>query len=80
MLLPAEGVFSLIWVLIALPLGGAAILLLAGRRTNSWGPDLGVLTVLGSAAIGVLMLLEMMQQPAEERTYGQELFTWIQVG
>ncbi|MHB1067250.1 MAG: NADH-quinone oxidoreductase subunit L, partial [Candidatus Nanopelagicales bacterium] len=48
--------------------------------TNSWGPYLGVLTVLGSAAIGVLMLLEMMQQPAEERTYGQELFTWIQVG
>lgn len=78
--MPAEGVFSLIWVLIALPLAGAAILLFAGRRTNSWGPYLGVLTVLGSAVIGVLMLLEMMQQPADGRTYGQELFTWIQVG
>ena len=33
-LLPAEGVFSLIWVLVALPLIGAAVLLLGGRRTS----------------------------------------------
>ena len=80
MLMPAEGVFSLIWLLIALPLAGAAVLLLGGRRTNSWGPYLGVLTVAASAVLGVLMLLGMMQNSAEERTFGQTLFSWVFVG
>ncbi len=79
-LMPAEGVFSLIWVLIALPLAGAAILLFGGRRTNSWGPYLGVLTVTASAVIGVLMLLGMMQNSPEERTFDQSLFSWVFVG
>jgi len=34
-ILPADGVFSLLWVLIALPAAGALILLLGGRRTNT---------------------------------------------
>jgi hypothetical protein len=49
-IVPAEGIFALLWVIIALPAAGAAILLFAGRRTNSWGPILGVLTVVASAA------------------------------
>ena len=79
-LMPAEGVFSLIWLLIALPLAGGAILLFGGRRTNSWGPYLGVLTVGASAVIGVLMLLGMMQNSPEQRTFGQTLFSWVFVG
>jgi NADH-quinone oxidoreductase subunit L len=75
--MPAEGVFSLIWVLIALPLVGAAILLAGGRRTNSWGPYLAILTVTASAVIGVLMLLGMMQNSPEQRTYEQTLFSWV---
>jgi NADH-quinone oxidoreductase subunit L len=78
--MPAEGVFSLIWVLIALPLAGAAVLLFGGRRTNSWGPYLGVLTVGTSAVIGVLMLLGMMGNPAEQRTFDQSLFSWVFAG
>jgi NADH-quinone oxidoreductase subunit L len=76
-LMPAEGVFSLIWVLIALPLVGAAVLLAGGRRTNSWGPYLAILTVSASAVIGILMLLGMMQNSAEQRTFGQTLFSWV---
>jgi NADH-quinone oxidoreductase subunit L len=75
--MPAEGVFSLIWVLIALPLVGAAVLLAGGRRTNSWGPYLAILTVSASAVIGILMLLGMMQNSAEQRTFGQTLFSWV---
>jgi NADH-quinone oxidoreductase subunit L len=75
--MPAEGVFSLIWVLIALPLVGAAVLLVGGRRTNSWGPYLAILTVSASAVIGILMLLGMMQNSAEQRTFGQTLFSWV---
>jgi NADH-quinone oxidoreductase subunit L len=80
MLMPAEGVFSLIWVLIALPLAGAAILLLGGRRTNSWGPILGVLTVTASAVIGWVMLVAMMGNSPEERTFDQTLYSWVFVG
>jgi len=79
-ILPAEGIFSLLWVLIALPAAGALILLLGGRRTNSWGPYLGVLTVVASAVISVLMLLAMMEQPSEERTVIQNVYDWVFVG
>ena len=77
---PASGVFSLVWLLIALPLIGAAVLLLGGRHTNKWGPYLGVLTVLGSAVLAVVMLLGLMSLGAEERTIGQNLFTWMFAG
>ena len=60
-IVPAEGIFALLWVIIALPAAGAAILLFAGRRTNSWGPILGVLTVVASAVISVLMLFALME-------------------
>ena len=80
MLMPAEGVFSLIWVLIALPLAGAAILLFGGRRTNSWGPYLGVLTVTASAVLGWIMLVAMMGNAPEERTFDQTLFSWVFAG
>ena len=33
--MPAEGIFSLIWLIIALPLAGAAVLLFGGRRTTT---------------------------------------------
>jgi NADH:ubiquinone oxidoreductase subunit 5 (chain L)/Multisubunit Na+/H+ antiporter, MnhA subunit len=79
-ILPAEGVFSLLWVLIALPAAGALILLLGGRRTNTWGPYLGILTVAGSAVIAVLMLLAMMAEPAEQRTVIQSVYDWVFVG
>lgn len=79
-IIPAEGIFALLWVLIALPAVGAVILLFGGRRTNSWGPYLAILTVVGSAVIGVLMLLALMDQPAEQRTVVQTVYDWVFVG
>ncbi|MFA7324896.1 MAG: NADH-quinone oxidoreductase subunit L, partial [Candidatus Nanopelagicales bacterium] len=79
-LMPATGVFSLLWLLIALPLAGAAILLLGGRRTNKWGPYLGVLTVVADAFIAIWMLVAMMGNGAEERTFDQNLFSWMFAG
>ena len=35
---PATGVTSLSWLLVALPLLGAAVLLFGGRRTDKFGP------------------------------------------
>ncbi|MFE3451422.1 NADH-quinone oxidoreductase subunit L [Nonomuraea sp. NPDC059194] len=45
--------------MIALPLLGAAILLLGGRRTNAWGHYLGVLMSLGSFVVAVLAFLQL---------------------
>ena len=78
--MPAEGLFSLMWLLIALPLAGAAILLFTGRRSNSWGPYLGVLSVCASAVLGVLLLIEMMGLPTEERAITQVVYQWVFVG
>ena len=37
----AGGVFGLLWLVIGLPLLGATVLLLGGRRTDPWGHLLG---------------------------------------
>ena len=76
----ATGVFGLTWLLVALPLAGAALLLLGGRRTNGFGPALATVLVGGSFVIGFVMFLEMLGRPGEERAFDQSLFTWAPVG
>jgi NADH-quinone oxidoreductase subunit L len=76
----AEGVFGLTWVLIALPLLGAAVLLLGGRRTDRWGHLLGCATVLTSFAIGIIQFFSMLGHDPEERAFSQQLYPWIEVG
>jgi NADH-quinone oxidoreductase subunit L len=76
----AEGVFSLLWLIIALPALGAAILLLGGRRTDRWGHLLGVATVAVSFLIGVVAFVALLGRGEEERSIGQYLFTWVQAG
>jgi NADH-quinone oxidoreductase subunit L len=66
--------------LIALPLAGALILLLAGRRADKWGHLLGTAMSAGSFAVGLYQLSLMLDRPTEERAVGQKLFTWISVG
>ena len=66
--------------LIALPLAGAVILLLAGRRADKWGHLLGTAMSAGSFAAGLYQLSLMLDRPTEERAVGQKLFTWISVG
>ncbi len=51
----ADGVFSLLWVIIALPaLGAAVILLLGNTRTTRWAHLLGCGTVIGSFVISLV--------------------------
>ncbi|MEO8108108.1 MAG: NADH-quinone oxidoreductase subunit L, partial [Actinomycetes bacterium] len=80
MIAPATGVFSLTWLLIALPLFGAALLLLGGRRTNPFGPALGTLLVGASFVLGLVLFVQMLGQSAEERAFDQSLFTWAPIG
>ena len=66
--------------LIALPLFGSAILLLAGRRSDKWGHLLATALSASSFGVGLFQLSQMLARPTEERAITQKLFSWINVG
>lgn len=68
------------WLLVALPLAGAAILLFGGRRTDAWGHWLGTLAALSAFGVGATLLAEMLGSAEGDRTIRQTLFSWIPVG
>ncbi|OBI21200.1 NADH-quinone oxidoreductase subunit L [Mycobacterium sp. E2462] len=68
------------WLLVALPLAGAAILLFGGRRTDAWGHWLGCAAALAAFGVGVGLLSELLGRAAEDRLVHQTLYTWIPVG
>ena len=70
---------SLIWLVPGLPLFGAAILLLGGKRTNAWGHLFGCLTALGSFALGAGLFFTMLGKHGAARTMHQHLYSWIPV-
>jgi NADH-quinone oxidoreductase subunit L len=69
-----------VWLLIALPLAGAAILLLSGRWSDPWGHLLGCATSLGSFAVGAVLFTNMLGRAGEERVVHEKLFSWVPVG
>ena len=66
--------------LIALPLAGAALLLLGGRRTDKWGHLLATALAASSFGVGVYQLTQMLGRAEEARPVSQKLFDWINVG
>jgi len=77
---PASGVTSLAWLLVALPLLGAAILLFGGRRTNAFGPALATGLSWASFGVGAMIFLAMFGRPAQERAQSLDLYSWIPAG
>ena len=66
--------------LIALPLAGAALLLLGGRRTDKWGHLLATALSASSFGVGLYELSQMLGRSTEARPVSQKLFEWINVG
>jgi NADH-quinone oxidoreductase subunit L len=66
------------WLLIALPLAGAAVLLLGGRRTDRWGHLLGSATVVAAFVIGLVCTIQLAGQDA--KSVNVDLFTFISSG
>ncbi len=76
----ATGVFSLMWLIIALPLLGALVLLVGGNRTNRWGPIVATLLPIGSFVLAAAMFATMVSEPSEGRAVEQILYSWVPVG
>src|SRR5215207_1481090 len=76
----AEGVFSSTWLLIALPLLGAAVLLLGGRRLNRIAPVLGCVTPVAAFVLGVALFVAMVGHAPEERAFSVPLYDFFTVG
>jgi NADH-quinone oxidoreductase subunit L len=68
------------WLLVALPLAGAAILLFGGRRTDAWGHLLGCAAALAAFGVGVTLLADMLGRNDADRVIHQKMFSWIPVG
>ena len=71
---------TLLWLTIALPLAGAAVLLLGGKATDAWGHLLGCATVIGSFLCGAALFADLLGRPAEDRLIREVLFSWVPVG
>src|SRR4051794_15198379 len=80
----ADGIFSLAWLVIALPAAGAVILLIGGaiapRQFAAFGHYLGTILPLGSFAISLAMFVSLLGRDEGDRQVVQHLYDWIQVG
>ena len=65
--------------LIALPLTGAALLLIGGGRTNKWGHLLATALSASSFGVGLYQLAQMLGRTNDARPVSQKLFEWIHV-
>ncbi|HEY5016247.1 MAG TPA: NADH-quinone oxidoreductase subunit L [Streptosporangiaceae bacterium] len=78
--MPATGALHLAWLLVALPLAGAVVLLAGGKRTNSWGHLLGVAMPVAAFCYGVVIFFTMLGYPASGRSRDLQVFQWLSVG
>src|SRR3954453_3025810 len=77
----ASGVFKLTFLLVLLPALSAAVLLLGGRRTNSWGHLLGCAAPIAAFLVAVVEFFALVgRDGGANRQIDQHLYTWIPVG
>ncbi|WP_068402475.1 NADH-quinone oxidoreductase subunit L [Kribbia dieselivorans] len=76
----ASGAASWAWLLVALPLLGAAIILLGGRSANRWGPTLANVMSWGAFGLGAAILIEMLGRAGDERAQSLHLWQWFTGG
>ncbi|MGM0384750.1 MAG: NADH-quinone oxidoreductase subunit L [Actinomycetota bacterium] len=77
---PSTGAASAAWLLVAIPLLSAGVLLLVGRRADRWGHWLGVAASTASFVLAVVITVQELALPADERVMTHSLYTWISTG
>jgi NADH-quinone oxidoreductase subunit L len=78
--LHAAGAQNAAWLLLALPLLGAAILLLGGKRTNSWGHLVGVAMPVLAFVYAVIAFFQMLGYSSAHRVRELTVYQFIDVG
>ncbi|WP_433634252.1 NADH-quinone oxidoreductase subunit L [Nocardia sp. CA-120079] len=68
-----------LWVLPALPLAGAVVLLLIGRYSDRWGHLLGCATALASFGFAVVAFFHMLDRDDAARAIHKDFFSWVPV-
>src|SRR5262245_31224334 len=80
----ADGVFSLLWLVVALPALGALVLLvgspLSRGRMDRWAHWLGCLLPIGSFLVSLVLFIQLLGRADDDRQVSQHLFTWFEVG
>ncbi len=74
------GLQSGAWLLVALPVLSAAVLLLGGRRTDRWGHLLGTLVPVVLFVYGLALFFNVHSYDPAERSRNLYLWSWIPVG
>lgn len=67
----------MIWLAVAIPLISCGLLLIAGRKADSWGHWLGTLASAGSFVVGLLATLQLLGMDATQRVVETTLYTWV---
>ena len=76
---PAPAPVNAAWLLVALPLLGAAVLLLT-RRADRWGHWLGVAMSASSFLVAVVLWIALLGRDAADRVLVASYGTWIPAG
>jgi NADH-quinone oxidoreductase subunit L len=77
---PATGVFSVLWLLVVIPLVSGLLLLVLGRRADPWGHLLGCASVLASFVLGLISFIALGGLSASQRSAEQHVVTFFEVG
>ncbi|HEX6074554.1 MAG TPA: NADH-quinone oxidoreductase subunit L [Micromonosporaceae bacterium] len=74
---PASGLLASVWLLVAIPLASAAVLLLLGRRADRWGHLLGVASVGVAFVLGLSYFFAL--RGTSDKVVVADLFRFIPV-
>jgi len=76
----ATGLFSYAWLMIAIPLVCAGLLLLAGKASDAWGHLLATLAPIASFLIAVVLFVDLLGREVAQRAVSVPLYEWIASG
>ena len=74
------GLFTSAWLMIAIPLVVAGLLLLAGKMTNAWGHLVATAASISAFVIAALLFVDLLGRDAGQRAVGVPLYDWITAG
>ena len=76
----ATGLFSLAWLMIAIPLVISGLLMVSGKVADAWGHLLATLAPIASFVIGLLLFIDLMGRAEGERAVRTPLYRWFTSG